>query len=87
MYLLWSRGFDDITFPMLITTNSSVKRTKRAAHAHAHVHNYNQMVNDGMLMAQLLRADKLEIPERLTLTNLMHNTPNSNVQLNYIQLK
>lgn len=66
MYLLWSRGYDDITFPMIISTNASAKRAKRAAHGHSHVQMDSQAASDGMLMAQLLRADKLEIPEKLS---------------------
>lgn len=62
MYILWSRGFDDVNFPMPISTNSTVQRAKRSAHSHGF---QSDEVNDGMVMAQLLRPDNLEIPEKL----------------------
>lgn len=54
MYILWSRGSEPLEFPMNIE-NPAGSRKKRESHAHG---------SDGTIMAQLLRADKLEIPEK-----------------------
>lgn len=57
MYILWSRGSSDLIFPMEIMANdSTLHRAKRDVH--------RQSDDDGMVMAQLLRADNLEIPEK-----------------------
>lgn len=60
MYLLWSRGIEQLEFPMSYNRNNeTATRDKREVHKHSH-----DASNDGVVMAQLLRADKLEIPER-----------------------
>lgn len=58
MYILWSRGSSDLIFPMEISGNDSLHRAKRDTNMHQHSD------DDGMVMAQLLRADKLDIPEK-----------------------
>lgn len=63
MYILWSRGSTDLNFPLEIPSNGSQRRAKREASTHTH--GGDSDINDGMVMAQLLRADKLEIPEKL----------------------
>lgn len=63
MYILWSHGMNDLNFPMEISMNDTRRRAKRDAHVHRHGEDADR--NDGMVMAQLLRADKLEIPEKL----------------------
>lgn len=62
MYLLWSRGTETLSFPMDIdqTANADGRR-KRADHSHTM---QGMQKNDGTVMVQLLRADKLEIPEK-----------------------
>lgn len=71
MYLLWSRGSEALNFPMDYdvngtTTTAASYRPKREAHSsHPHLHSPHRIgINDGLVMAQLLRADKLVIPER-----------------------
>lgn len=61
MYILWSRGSQILNFPMDYETNETVQRHKREGHSHSPHHTGT---NDGLVMAQLLRADKLVIPER-----------------------
>lgn len=61
MYLLWSRGTQELTFPMDYETNGTHARRKRES-AHHGIHGGG--VNDGTVMAQLLRADKLVVPEK-----------------------
>lgn len=64
MYVLWSRGFEPLAFPMEITINNTNQgRGKREVHSHSSSTTTNQ--NDGIVMVQLIRADKLEIPEKL----------------------
>lgn len=67
MYILWARGSDPLVFPM---NYDNVNKTsshphnpphKRQGHSHS-PHRTNE--NEGLVMAQLLRADKLTIPER-----------------------
>lgn len=65
MYILWSRGSEILNFPMDYDTNTSsintVHRHKREGHSHSP---HRAGANDGLAMVQLLRADKLVIPER-----------------------
>lgn len=65
MYILWSRGSEILNFPMDYETNTTtinaVHRHKREGHSHSP---HRAGINDGLVMAQLLRADKLVIPER-----------------------
>lgn len=61
MYLLWSRGSQALTFPMEYETNETIPRRKRES-SHSGLHGGG--VNDGTVMVQLLRADKLEVPEK-----------------------
>lgn len=67
MYILWSRGSEILNFPMDYETNtttiSTAHRHKREGHSHSHSP-HRTGANDGLVMAQLLRADKLVIPER-----------------------
>lgn len=58
MYILWSRGSNILDFPMDYEINGTTHRIKRGESPHHHSD------NDGLIMAQLLRADKLVIPER-----------------------
>lgn len=60
MYILWSRGIEALEFPMDIGINSTNRR-KREDHSHV-IENIG--INDGTLMVQLLRADKLQVPEK-----------------------
>lgn len=67
MYILWSRGSDLLSFPMDYdsSANETSDRSKRDEHRHLHLHSpHHQSENGGLVMAQLLRADKLVIPER-----------------------
>lgn len=67
MYLLWSRGSEALNFPMDYDVNGTAQhRSKREPHtSHSHSHSPHRIgINDGLAMAQLLRADKLVIPER-----------------------
>lgn len=68
MYILWSHGSNELNFPMEISTNDSRRRAKRDVLSHKHSDEYDR--NDGMIMAQLLRADKLDIPEKLVKSNV-----------------
>lgn len=62
MYILWSRGAEILNFPMDYEVNgTSSHRNKREGHSHSP---HRNGPNDGLVMAQLLRADKLVIPER-----------------------
>lgn len=61
MYILWSRGSEILNFPMDYEINGTSQRHKREGHSHSP---HRSGVNDGLVMAQLLRADKLVIPER-----------------------
>lgn len=63
MYILWSRGSDILNFPLDYEINGTSHRHKREGHSHSHSPHRNG-ANDGLVMAQLLRADKLVIPER-----------------------
>lgn len=63
MYILWSRGSEILNFPMDYETNTTAHRHKREGHSHSHSP-HRTGANDGLVMAQLLRADKLVIPER-----------------------
>lgn len=68
MYILWSRGSEILNFPMDYETNATTTiatahRHKREGHSHSHSP-HRTGANDGLVMAQLLRADKLVIPER-----------------------
>lgn len=63
MYILWSRGSQTLNFPMDYEINgTSSHRHKREQHSHSHSP-HRTGINDGLVMAQLLRADKLIIPE------------------------
>lgn len=63
MYILWSRGVEILNFPMDYEINgTSSNRQKREGHSHSSPHRNG--ANDGLVMAQVLRADKLVIPER-----------------------
>lgn len=61
MYILWSRGSQILNFPMEYETNETIHRHKREGHSPSP---HRTSANDGLVMAQLLRADKLVIPER-----------------------
>lgn len=65
MYILWSRGSSLLNFPMDYEISNETlptsHRHKRDSHSHS-PHRHSD--NDGLVMAQLLRADKLVIPER-----------------------
>lgn len=61
MYILWSRGSEILNFPMDYEINGTSNRHKREGHSHSP---HRSGANDGLVMAQLLRADKLVIPER-----------------------
>lgn len=61
MYLLWSRGSQELTFPMEYERNDTIGRRKREISHHG-IHGVG--ANDGTIMAQLLRADKLAVPEK-----------------------
>lgn len=61
MYLMWSRGSQELIFPMEYETNATVGRHKRDTMQHSI---QSAGANDGMVMAQILRADKLVVPER-----------------------
>lgn len=67
MYILWSRGSEILNFPMDYETNTTsiatAHRHKREGHSHSQSP-HRIGANDGLVMAQLLRADKLVIPER-----------------------
>lgn len=66
MYILWSRGEEILNFPMdyeLNGTSQQNQRHKREGHSHSHSP-HRSGANDGLVMAQVLRADKLVIPER-----------------------
>lgn len=57
MYVIWSRGDEQLIFP-IDTQESKLDRNKRESPI-------PKIDKDhGMVMVQLLRADKLEIPER-----------------------
>lgn len=75
MYVIWARGFEDINLPMDIWTRST-HRHKRDDHSLQS----NQLAdseNTGIVMVQLLRADKLKIPERFLYDPLLvYCTPN-----------
>lgn len=62
MYLIWSRGSDILNFPMNYEINETSHHSEHEAHNLHSPHRNGD--NDGLLMAQLLRADKLVIPER-----------------------
>lgn len=64
MYLLWSRGSDILNFPMNYEMNETSPPSEHEAHNLHSPHRNSD--NDGLIMAQLLRADKLVIPERYT---------------------
>lgn len=59
MYLLWSRGDEMLEFPMPYARDNGTERRKRQVHGH-----FYSSENEGIVMAQLLRADKLDIPEK-----------------------
>lgn len=61
MYLLWSRGSHELEFPMEYETNGTIVRRKRESTHHG-IHGVG--ANDGTIMVQLLRADKLDVPEK-----------------------
>lgn len=65
MYILWSRGSEILNFPMdyesNTTSTTTTNRHKREGHSHSP---HRTGADDGLVMAQLLRADKLVIPER-----------------------
>lgn len=60
MYVIWSRGDEPLNFP-IDTQENTISRTKRAMHSHS-IPETDE--DHGTIMVQLLRADKLEIPER-----------------------
>lgn len=62
MYLLWSRGSQDLTFPMDYETNATIVRREKRESSHHRI--YGVGANDGTVMVQLLRADKLVVPEK-----------------------
>lgn len=62
MYVIWARGYEDISLPMDIWTRST-HRNKRDDHSQHSSHSADTE-NTGIVMVQLLRADKLKIPER-----------------------
>lgn len=61
MYLLWSRGSQELSFPMDYERNGTIGRRKRESSHHG-IHGVG--ANDGTIMVQLLRADKLVVPEK-----------------------
>lgn len=67
MYILWSRGSEILNFPMDYERNGTSHRHKREGHSESHMQSHSPHRNDannGLVMTQLLRADKLVIPEK-----------------------
>lgn len=66
MYVIWSRGNEPLDFP-IDTQDNVISRRKRETHSHITTHSQaipETNLDHGTVMVQLLRADKLEIPER-----------------------
>lgn len=60
MYIIWSRGDDQLIFP-IDTQENKPGRNKRETHSPP-IPAVDE--DHGTVMVQLLRADKLEIPEK-----------------------
>lgn len=72
MYIIWSRGSDRLIFPMDYNVNETSHRHKREENTHVHSHSGSPVrtgINDGLVMTQLLRADKIVVPERYSKTS------------------
>lgn len=69
MYVLWSQTNETLDFSQNseMTPKSSIMRDNNFSSYHGNSSNVN---TGGMVMVQLLRADKLEVPEKLIHTKL-----------------
>lgn len=70
MYILWGFHFDDefptiYSFPKDKQNDDKYKElNQNGRERDSNIHNHKMGTDNGMIMAQLLRADKLHIPEK-----------------------